>query len=81
MKRKGRKENQRGGERDGFKYAGDRWIHASDTAVIVYFAPASTRLGRNTSRRCGRTSATTMALALLLCSRQENRCEVFICQA
>lgn len=40
MKRKRRKGKAGDGEREGFKYVGDHWIHASDTAVIVYFAPA-----------------------------------------
>lgn len=40
MKRKRRKGKAGDGERDGFKYVRDHWIHASDTAVIVYFAPA-----------------------------------------
>lgn len=32
-------EREYGGE-DGFKYVGDHWIHAFDTAMFVYFAPA-----------------------------------------
>lgn len=39
------KEERRRGrrsERDGFKYLGGHWARVSDTAVIVYFAPAFT---------------------------------------
>lgn len=42
MERKGRKENRKTRGEDGFKYVGGHWIHASDTAAIVYFAPAFT---------------------------------------
>lgn len=38
-KRKKKGEHEDGGQ-DGLKYVGGRWIHTSDTAVIVYFAPA-----------------------------------------